>query len=202
MSSAVLDLHQAYAAKNPPKMAFDINRDVFRQADEVREKYLELLGMPEKTVESVPEIEFVSDADPRFDEIRFKFESEPGLFIPAHMLLPKGVYKSGKKLPVVIGLQGHSTGMHISMGRAKWPGDEETISGGDRDFAVQAVRQGFAAFVLEQRAFGERGGNPETGHPDCRHPAMEALLLGRGRETRVVSMEIQGSGLHICGQMT
>ena len=182
MSSAVLDLHQAYAAQNPPKMAYDINRDVYRQAAEAKEKYLELLGMPETTVESVPEIEFISDADPRFDEIRFKFESEPGLFIPAHLLLPKGVYKSGKKLPVVIGLQGHSTGMHISLGRPKYPGDEQTISGGDRDFAIQAVALGYAAVAMEQR---------------CHQNAVQAMMLGRtmiGERAHDVSALIDALG--------
>ena len=197
MSSAVLDLHQAYAAKNPPKMAYDINRDVYRQADEVREKYLELLGMPEKTVESVPEIEFISDADPRFDEIRFKFESEPGLFIPAHMLLPKGIYKSGKKLPVVIGLQGHSTGMHISLGRPKYPGDEQTISGGDRDFAIQAVALGYAAVAMEQRGFGELDGTVSQGAGRCHQNAVQAMMLGRtmiGERAHDVSCLIDALG--------
>ena len=63
------------------------------------------------------------------------------------------------------------------MGRPKYPGDEETISGGDRDFAKQIVARGQAALVMEQRGFGERGGT-ENG-PDCYQPAMAALLLGR-----------------------
>ena len=197
MSQAVLDLHQAYAAQHPPIMGFDINRDVFRQAAEVREKYLELLGMPEKTVESKPEIEFISDADPRFDEIRFKFESEPGLFIPAHLLLPKGIYKSGKKLPVVIGLQGHSTGMHISLGRPKYPGDEQTISGGDRDFAIQAVALGYAAVAMEQRGFGELDGTVSQGSGRCHQNAVQAMMLGRtmiGERAHDVSCLIDALG--------
>ena len=197
MAISVLDVHQEYAKQNPPKMAFDINRDVFRQAAEAREKYLELLGVPEKTVESVPVIEFVSDADPRFDEIRFKFESEPDFFVPAHLLLPKGVYKSGKKLPVVIGLQGHSTGMHISLGRPKYPGDEQTISGGDRDFAIQAVALGYAAVAMEQRGFGELDGTVSQGSGRCHQNAVQAMMLGRtmiGERAHDVSALIDALG--------
>jgi hypothetical protein len=59
----------------------------------------------------------------------------------------------------------------------KYPGDEATISGGDRDFCVRAVAEGFAALAIEQRAFGQCGGT-EHG-PACERPAMTAILLGR-----------------------
>ena len=179
MQPAVLELHHAVADANPPLLAFDENRSLDPQKKAVREKFAELLGMPEKTVCAVPEIEYVSDADPRFDEIRFRFESEPGLFVPAHLLLPKGVRGSGKKLPVVIGLQGHSSGMHISLGRAKYPGDEETIAGGDRDFCIQAVALGYAAVAMEQRGFGELDGTVSPGANRCHQNAVQALMLGR-----------------------
>jgi hypothetical protein len=65
--------------------------------------------------------------------------------------------------------------MHISLGKALYEGDEETIAG-DRDFAVQAVSEGYCALTIEQRGFGEMGGTPET---QCHEPAMIALLMGR-----------------------
>jgi hypothetical protein len=67
--------------------------------------------------------------------------------------------------------------MHISLGRPKFEGDELSISGGDRDFCVRAVKEGFAAISLEQRNFGECGGN-ENG-PQCYESTMTALLMGR-----------------------
>ncbi len=91
------------------------------------------------------------------------------------MLLPKCAAQ--EKLPLIICLQGHSTGMHISLGRAVFAGDEETISGGDRDFARQIIARGQAALTIEQRAFGERGGTPKG--PDCHQRSVQALLLGR-----------------------
>ncbi len=196
MEKAVFAPHFAYVKNNPPLMAFNENADAEYQAQLMRKKYAELLGYPEKTVESVPVIEYISDADPRFDEIRFRFESEPDFFVPAHLLLPKGIYKSGKKLPVVIGLQGHSTGMHISLGRAKYDGDEETISGGDRDFCIQAVARGYAAVAMEQRGFGElEGALPGGGR--CDQNAVQALMLGRtmiGERAHDVSCLIDALG--------
>lgn len=47
---------------------------------------------------------------------------------------------------------------HISLGRPKFEGDENSINGGDRDCCVRAVKEGFAAIALEQRNFGECGG--------------------------------------------
>ncbi len=111
-------------------------------------------------------------------ERRIVFDTEPEASVPCHLLLPKG----GKApYPTVICLQGHSTGMHISLGRALYEGDEEIISGGDRDFALQIVREGYAALTVEQRGFGERkcDENILSGPTTCAHPAMVALLLGR-----------------------
>lgn len=108
-----------------------------------------------------------------FAETRFRFRTEENYEAIAHLLVPDGAHRP----PTMICLQGHSKGMHISLGRAKFPGDEQTIAGGDRDFALQAVARGYAALALEQRGFGECGGT-EKG-PACQQPAMAALLLGR-----------------------
>ena len=67
--------------------------------------------------------------------------------------------------------------MHISLGKPIYDGDEETISGGDRDFVVRALKEGYAAVAIEQRNFGECGGLP-TG-PNCHVSTMSAILNGR-----------------------
>ena len=92
-----------------------------------------------------------------------------------------------EKLPLIICLQGHSKGFHISLGRPKYEGDEETINGGDRDFARQIIARGQAALAIEQRAFGERGGTPE---PNCYQPSVQNFLLGR----TIVGDVLQESG--------
>ena len=106
--------------------------------------------------------------------IHFTLQTEEGYFTHCDLLLPK---EQTGKLPLCATLQGHSKGAHISLGVPKYPGDEATISGGDRDFCVRAVAEGFAALAIEQRAFGQCGGTEQG--PACIRPAMEAILMGR-----------------------
>lgn len=176
---AVLATHQTYARQHPPELRFDPAGDFAEQQAVMRRKYTELVNPPEPSADPAPVIEYEQQDDPRFDEIRFHFTSEPGLLIPCHLLLPKGSRKAGSRLPVVICLQGHSTGMHISLGRAKFAGDDETIADGDRDFAIQAVGRGYAAVAMEQRGFGELDGTVSTGAHRCQQASMQALMLGR-----------------------
>ena len=105
---------------------------------------------------------------------RFSFKSEDNYRVPCYWLEPKELPDDA---PVMICLQGHTTGMHISLCEAKHPGDAEKIEGG-RDYALQCVEKGMRALVLEQRGFGECGSAP-NGDPDCYRAAMNALLLGR-----------------------
>ena len=136
-----------------------------------RERLGALLGLPEAVCPSDLRIEWTREEE-GVRELRLTFRTEPEYETRAHLLIPA----SETPVPVVICLQGHSKGMHISLGRPKYPGDAESIAG-DRDFARQAVRHGCAAFVLEQRGFGECGGTEDG--PACHQPAMAALLLGR-----------------------
>ena len=137
-----------------------------------REKLAALLGVPFRAAAPAFTVEYVNET-PEFTETRFIFQSEPDCFVPCHFLRPAG---AKGPLPVMICLQGHSTGMHISLGRALYPGDEHDRDDGDRDFALQCIRQGVCAVTLEQRCFGERGGKPK---PDCYSTAMIALMSGR-----------------------
>jgi len=162
---------KALIQKVKPAMAYAGQGEAWR--DTARKKLAELLGMEKfRKVEPQLRIEYEKQLEDAV-ELRFTFASEAGYRVPCHLLLPRGV----EKPPVMICLQGHSRGMHISLGRPKFPGDEEDIFGGDRDFCVRAVKEGFAAIALEQRNFGERGGN-EKG-PRCLESTMTALLMGR-----------------------
>lgn len=155
-----------------PSMACDVSSFEEWQCA-ARQTLSQLLGMdrfqktePDLVVEYEREIDGAT-------EIRFTYQSEAGYRVPCHLLLPDGV----ERPPVMICLQGHSKGMHISLGRAKFEGDEESIHGGDRDFCVRAVKEGFAAIAVEQRNFGECGGD-ENG-PHCFESGLTALLMGR-----------------------
>lgn len=138
-----------------------------------RAKLSNLLGM-EKLESVEPELEIeLEEKHENSTAIRFTFNTEKGFRSIAHLVIPDGV----ENPPVIICLQGHSKGMHISLGKPKYDGDEESINGGDRDFVVRAVKEGFAAIALEQRNFGELGGD-ENG-PRCFESSMTALLMGR-----------------------
>jgi cephalosporin-C deacetylase-like acetyl esterase len=158
-----------------PSMKFDPSKDFDEYKAELRAKFLELVGdMPERIPTDVV-IDYVEDRGD-FIEKRFVYTSEKYTQVPCHLWIPKdGKDKHG----VVMCLQGHSSGMHISMGRPIYEGDENSISGGDRDFARQIVKEGYAALVIEQRAFGERRTDKMRDRTTCPHPSMVALLIGR-----------------------
>ena len=166
------DYNKELIRKISPSMAYN-GENLLEWQISARKRLSLLLGIDKfQKVDSKFNIEFKRKIDGA-TELRFTYQSEDGYCVPCHILIPDGV----KKPPVIICLQGHSTGMHISLGNPKFEGDEITISGGDRDFCIRAVKEGFAAISLEQRNFGECGGN-EKG-PRCEESAMTTLLMGR-----------------------
>lgn len=157
------------------KLRFDPAREFGSWKQELGVKLRELVGTPPEVAPLDVRIEF-DKKHSDFREIRFIFTSEPHAQVPCHLLIPPNAVGP---VPVVICLQGHSSGMHISLGRPKFEGDEQSIEGG-RDFGLQAVREGYAALVMEQRAFGERkDARPNQEARGCIHPSMVSLLLGR-----------------------
>ena len=112
-----------------------------------------------------------------YTEYRFTLESEVGYKFPAVLRVPRG---AKAPMPVIITLQGHSAGMHISIGKPIYPKDEEDINNGDRDFVVRAVKEGYAAVAIEQRNFGECGyreGDYTVNR--CHMESMNAIISGR-----------------------
>lgn len=171
--------HSTLMARKP-LLSFDENSEFFSWREAIAEKLKALLGdMPEYTDPKFC-VEWEKEHD-CFKEYRFVFSSEEYVQVPGHLWIPKNV---PKPCPVVVCMQGHSTGMHISMGKAHCEWDEQLINNGDEDFARQTVAQGFAALVIEQRAFGERKSEiqmKETPNAvtSCLHPTLTAFLLGR-----------------------
>jgi len=168
-------VHEHLLKNAPRTLAFRPRRDFAAWRAAVDRKLREIVGLMPDPVPLDVRVEFEEEHE-QFREKRFIFASEAFADVPCHLLLPK---TGTPPFPVVICLQGHSTGMHISLGRAKYDGDEKSL-GGDRDFAIQAVRQGYAALVMEQRCFGERKDcRHENVKQTCQHAAMVALMLGR-----------------------
>ncbi len=159
------------AANTVPSMRWDGVEPLAEWQERARKKLAELVGLDKMIpCEKNLIVEWERD-DFTFREIRFRYETEPGYFVPCHIWIPKGIEGPTR---TVICMQGHSRGMHISMGRSKYPGEGVR---GDRDFCVRAIKEGCVAIALEQRDFGECGGN-EKG-PQCTVPSMINLLIGR-----------------------
>ena len=162
----------ALSANLQPTLRWDGLTPIKDHQKVCRAKLWELLGMDRFTL-CEPVFEIMEENEHRgCRHIHFSIQTETNYFTHCDLLLPK---KMTEKLPLCVCLQGHSTGSHISLGIVKYPGDEKTISGGDRDFCIRAVKEGFAALAIEQRGFGECG-RSEGG---CLQPAMTSLLLGR-----------------------
>ena len=170
--------HKTIIASNKPKLAFSKSNDFLEWKKQIKTKFLELIGYEnilKNACDLNLEIESVEQKD-GYTQTRFVFESERGGFVPCYLLVPD----SGKeKYPLAITLQGHSSGFHNSVGIIKFAGDAEYQTRGQ--FAVQAVKRGYAALAIEQRGMGER--RPSERHQKdahmCEYEAHIALLLGR-----------------------
>lgn len=168
--------HEELMKNISPQLAYKEGEEFKAWQAKARNTLERLLGLPLPKTEPNVRVEYERKTE-EFLEKRFIFTSEGNVDVPCHLLIPKSDKAEDKKVyPLVICLQGHSKGMHISLGRAKYPGDEQSIAG-DRDFAIQAVKEGYAALAIEQRCFGERGGTSDG--PNCYQSTMSALLLGR-----------------------
>lgn len=159
-----------------PSLRYDGKEDFCEWQNKARAKLSELLGLDRIEKPDAPEfvVEYKKECD-GYTEYRFLVESEEDYFVPCYMLVPNGIKTPA---PTMLCLQGHSSGMHISIGKPIYEGDEEDINGGDRDFARRAIKEGCVAVAIEQRNFGERGAKPD-GHPDCHVSSMSAILSGR-----------------------
>lgn len=168
------DYEKNLLSSHLPSLRYDGRSDFAAWQETARAKLRELLGIDRMGVCPPAITEREERAFEGFDEIKFKVETEPGFFSCCRLRIP--AHTAGAKLPLVICLQGHTTGEHISVGIPIYPGDEADL-GGDRDIANQALAHGFCALTVEQRGMGQLGGTPKG--PACHVPAMSALLMGR-----------------------
>ncbi len=154
------------------QMRFKPSDDFMTWQVQLREQLARKLVIPEEPYTHPLNVQIESqDETEEYTIDRITFTSEPGEVVPGYLLLPKN---HKPPYPVMICLQGHSPGMHISIVRAKTERDQRSIDGG-RDLALQAVAHGWAALAIEQRGFGERA---EEGLA-CRVASMRTLHTHR-----------------------
>jgi dienelactone hydrolase len=184
-------VHEMLMRRAPRVLAFREGLDLARWRDDLRRGLRTTLGEAPAEVPLQPKWSPWEERE-TFRVRRVVFQVEEGAAAVGWLVTPREVVPGGVEggRPTVICLQGHSSGAYVSLGEIRHPDDPGHLAD-DHDYARQAVDHGFNAFVLEQRAFGERSdGRPvaQRGHYDpdrpftderCRHQAMVALLLGR-----------------------
>ena len=161
-----------------PSMSYDGNENFAEWQTRARAKLSELLGMdrinPPK--EDGFKIEYVEETE-KYTDTRFVINGEEGYAFPLVLRVPKG---AKGKIPLFICVQGHSTGMHNSLGKVKYPKtDVNFIEKEHCNYAAEAVDRGFAAVTVEMRNFGEMGADPENGAPQCHIATMNNIMMGR-----------------------
>ncbi len=176
--------HDILTENMKPKLSFDSRKNYSKWKEDIREKYIELLGLDAislNTCEPCFEIDSEEQKD-GYKQIRFSFFSEVGAVVTAYLLVPD---LKKDKFPVVITLQGHSTGFHNSVGEIKFE-EDNGYADGRGAFAVQAVKEGYIALAIEQRGMGERAAQNQDfrrvtldKRGGCYYEATTAILLGR-----------------------
>ncbi len=169
--------HQALGARTEQALRYR-GGDVLAWQRELRAKLVDLLGYRGERAARVPlDVRTLWRREHPLGLIeKIVFRAEPEVDVPAYVCLPQGV-----RPPYTwfICLQGHTTGMHNSIG-LDYDEANPIESDGDRDFGLGCMARGVAALCLEQRSFGLRREFIQSQHLDylCHQAAMNALLLG------------------------
>ncbi|MBQ3047243.1 MAG: acetylxylan esterase [Clostridia bacterium] len=176
--------HDILTEKMQPKLSYNKRKNYEKWKKEIREKFIELTGLDQIALNACePELDIEKEEQmDGYRQIKFSFYSEVGAVVPCYLLIPD---TKKEKYPVVITLQGHSTGYHNSVGQIKFEEDKTYQPRGQ--FAIQAAKEGYIALAIEQRAMGERSAentdfrrvqlDKRIGR--CYYESITATLLGR-----------------------
>jgi dienelactone hydrolase len=136
-------------------------------------------GFPAARVPLRPEVLEVRDLG-AYTRERVAFQTRANLSAVGYLLLPK---ERPRPLTPVLCLPGHGRGADDIVGIAADGTQQARGAGYAKEYAVQCVERGYAAFALEQLAFGarrdpaaRRAGPAEN---SCRPAACAALLFGQ-----------------------
>lgn len=169
--------HQHVMKQMTQSLAYD-GGDVKAWQRSLRRKLQQLIGMPQHDGKPL-KVRTLWKRETALGTIeKIAFTVEPKCDVLAYWCVP---HEAQAPYTAMICLQGHSTGMHNSIGVER---EDETISKeieGDRDFAIGCMKRGVAALCIEQRSFGlrrEQHQQAVSSH-GCQDAVMHALMLGR-----------------------
>lgn len=162
-----------------PEEAEDAAADLRHWQRSLRETLMNLLAVhPQEECEVSGEV--LSERD-MGDYVRqyVRFNSRDGVTIPAFQLVPKGLQGP---VPAVLCLHGHGPGKVIPAGFEQDVKGKPIVIEGERDYGVQAVREGYLALVPDMRGMGElmlqRDLDNNLGC-SCAQLSQRALMVGR-----------------------
>ncbi len=173
--------HERLAKEMQPKLSYREDCDFGVWEKQLKDKFIELLGLEYIQANSCPlnfEVEYTQKKE-GYTLIRFTYESEKGAVVPAYILIPDG---EKEKYPVAITLQGHTTGFHNSIGIPKIVNGQKIPFSSVDAYALQAVKNGFIALAIEQRGMGETkptNASRTWNGDDSLFTVHTALMLGR-----------------------
>ncbi len=169
--------HRHLLSQTAPALAFD-GREPARWQSRLRRKLHDLLGDWPRGRCPLDARRIWLRQHPLGTIEKIVFVAEPFSDALAYVCIPKN---SRPPHTFVICLQGHTTGMHLSIGVDREDESRAIAVEGDRDFAIRCMEHGLAALCLEQRAFGERREQAmkKASPLGCLDASMQALMLGR-----------------------
>ena len=163
-----------YLKRHQPLLHYDGSIPFEEWRSRVRTKLTELLGLPLERCSQDLEIVYQEETED-YTEYRFTVQTEPGYYVPCHLLIPHGCERP---IPLTLCLSGHGGGMHIALGRAKTEKDEKSLAEWHhRAMGPRAIREGRCALIIEARNFGES--SLEGYGTSCTEAGKIAILMGR-----------------------
>jgi dienelactone hydrolase len=150
---------------------------------EFRPELARLLGLDAIAAHGAPPLAArLVAAEEQPDHIReeWRLETEPGFQLPFYLLRPPGV--SGRR-PLVLTPHGHGElAKKTYVGLWRDERDRRQLEEGERDIALQAVREGYLALAPDMRGFADlrrREEREKGANNSCRTLQLHALLFGR-----------------------
>ena len=117
MSLNPQESHLKRMAATQPSMRRGEGEPLAQWQKKARAKLAALLGLPLEGAAAHYRLLETQEKENGVSAYRFVFSSEPDVEVNCQLLLPERAKR--EKVPLVICLQGHSKGMHISLGEPK-----------------------------------------------------------------------------------
>lgn len=139
--------------------------------NDLRAKLTELLGGFPETKHPLKPVIVKKEKKDGYTQEKVVFESEPGVSVPAYLLIPDGVKRNNKAL---LCLHGHGRGKVDIVGETKNLIEyQQSIRPLNYDYARQFAKRGYVVLAPDARCFGERSAIP------CTWAYTSGLLMGK-----------------------